>query len=66
MNWTMNYIEELEARIKELEKQNIENAAKLGEAIGALKGILYNDIDQELKNKINALLIMHSDTFSNE
>jgi hypothetical protein len=66
MTWTMNYIEELEARIKELEKQNIENAAKLGEAIGALKGILYNDIDQELKNKINALLIMHSDTFSNE
>lgn len=62
----MNYIQELEARIKELEKQNIENAAKLGEAIGALKGILYNDIDQELKNKINALLIMHSDTFSNE
>jgi hypothetical protein len=66
MTWTMNYIQELEARIKELEKQNIENAAKLGEAIGALKGILYNDIDQELKNKINALLIMHSDTFSNE
>lgn len=66
MNWTMNYIEELEARIKELEKQNIENAAKLGEAIGALKGILYNDIDKELKDKINALLIMHSNTFSNE
>jgi hypothetical protein len=62
----MNYIEELEARIKELEKQNIENAAKLGEAIGALKGILYNDIDKELKDKINALLIMHSNTFSNE
>ena len=64
MTWTMNYIEELESRIKELEKQNIENAAKLGEAIGALKGILYNDIDQELKYKINALLIRHSDTFS--
>jgi len=66
MTWTMNYIEELEARIKALEKQNIENAAKIGEAIGALKGILYNDIDKELKDKINALLIMHSDTFSNE
>ncbi len=61
----MNYIDELEARIKDLEKQNIENAAKLGEAIGALKGILYNDIDKELKDKINALLIMHSDTFFN-
>ena len=60
--WTMNYIEELEARIKELEKRNIENAAKLGECIGALKGILLNDIDQELKDKINALL----NTFSNQ
>jgi hypothetical protein len=64
MTWTMNYIEELESRIKELEKRNIENAAKIGEAIGALKGILYNDIDQDLKDKINALLIRHSDTFS--
>lgn len=62
----MNYIEELEARIKELEKRNIENAAKIGEAIGALKGILHNDVDQELKDKINALLIRHCDTFSNE
>jgi hypothetical protein len=58
----MNYIKELEARIKELEKRNIENSAKLGECIGALKGILLNDIDQELKDKINALL----NTFSNE
>jgi hypothetical protein len=57
--WTMNYIEELEARIKELEKRNIENAAKLGECIGALKGILLNEIEQELKDKINALLITH-------
>lgn len=60
--WTMNYIKELEARIKELEKRNIENSAKLGECIGALKGILLNDIDKELKDKINALL----NTFSNE
>ena len=60
--WTMNYLQELEARIKEIEKRNIENAAKLGECIGALKGILHNDIDQELKDKINALL----NTFSNE
>jgi hypothetical protein len=58
----MNYIKELEARIKELEKRNIENSAKLGECIGALKGILLNDIDQELKDKINSLL----NTFSNE
>jgi hypothetical protein len=62
----MNYIKELEARIKELEKRNIENSAKLGECIGALKGILLNDIDKELKDKINALLIMHNYTFSNE
>ena len=62
----MDTLQELEARIKDLEKRNIENAAKLGEAIGALKGILHNDIDQELKNKINALLITHKDTFSNE
>ena len=62
----MDKLQELEARIKYLEKRNIENAAKLGEAIGALKGILHNDIDQELKNKINALLITHKDTFSNE
>jgi len=62
----METIQELEARIKDLEKRNIENAAKLGEAIGALKGILHNDIDQELKDKINALLITHSNTFSNE
>ncbi len=60
--WTMNYIKELEARIKELEKRNIENSAKLGECIGALKGILLNDIDKELKDKINALL----NTFSNQ
>lgn len=60
--WTMNYIKELEARIKELEKRNIENSAKLGECIGALKGILLNDIDQKLKDKINSLL----NTFSNE
>jgi hypothetical protein len=40
MTWTMNYIEELEARIKEIEKRNIENAAKLGEAIGALRAYL--------------------------
>ncbi len=52
----MNYIEELEARIKELEKRNIENAAKLGECIGALKGILYNEIDEKLKNKIKKIL----------
>jgi hypothetical protein len=58
----MNYIKELEARIKELEKRNIENSAKLGECIGALKGILLNDIDQKLKDKINSLL----NTFSNE
>jgi hypothetical protein len=58
----MNYIKELEARIKELEKRNIENSAKLGECIGALKGILLNDIDKELKDKINALL----NTFSNQ
>jgi hypothetical protein len=56
MTWTMNYIEELEARIKSLEKRNIENAAKLGEAIGALKGILHNDIDQELKEKVQHIL----------
>jgi hypothetical protein len=62
----MDTLQELEARIKDLEKRNIENAAKLGEAIGALKGILHNDIDQELKDKINALLITHSNTFSNE
>ena len=62
----MDTLQELEARIKDLEKRNIENAAKLGEAIGALKGILHNDIDQELKDKINALLITHCDTFSNE
>ena len=62
----MDNLQELEARIKDLEKRNIENAAKLGEAIGALKGILHNDIDQELKDKINALLITHKDTFSNE
>jgi hypothetical protein len=55
----MDKLQELEARIKELEKQNIQNAAKLGEAIGALKGILLNDIDQDLKNLINALLITH-------
>jgi hypothetical protein len=66
MTWNMNYIEELEARIKQIEKRNIENAAKLGECIGALKGILHNDIDQELKDKINALLMTHKDTFSNE
>jgi hypothetical protein len=52
----MNYAKELEARIKELEKQNIENAAKLGEAIGALKGILHNEISEELKEKINEIL----------
>jgi hypothetical protein len=62
----MDKLQELEARIKDLEKRNIENAAKLGEAFGALKGILHNDIDQELKDKINALLIIHKDTFSNE
>ena len=62
----MDKLQELEARIKELEKRNIENAAKLGEAIGALKGILHNDINEELKDKINALLITHKDTFSNE
>jgi hypothetical protein len=62
----MDTLQELEARIKDLEKRNIENAAKLGEAIGALKGILHNDIDQELKDKINALNIMQKDTFSNE
>ena len=62
----MDTLQELEARIKDLEKRNIENAAKLGEAIGALKGILHNDIDQELKDKINALLMTHKDTFANE
>jgi hypothetical protein len=62
----MDTLQELEARIKDLEKRNIENAAKLGEAIGALKGILHNDINQELKDKINALLMTHKDTFSNE
>lgn len=62
----MDKLQELEARIKDLEKRNIENAAKLGECIGALKGILHNDIDQELKDKINALLITHKDTFSNQ
>ncbi len=62
----MDTLEELQARLKKLEKRNIENAAKLGECIGALKGILHNDIDQELKDKINALLITHNDTFSNE
>jgi hypothetical protein len=62
----MDTLQELEARIKDLEKRNIENAAKLGECIGALKGILHNDIDQELKDKINALNIMQKDTFSNE
>lgn len=56
MTWTMNYIDELESRIKELEKRNIENAAKLGEAIGALKGILHNDIDQALKEKVEHIL----------
>jgi hypothetical protein len=55
----MNYIEELEARIKEIEKQNIENAKKLGEAIGALKAIAIISENQELKDKINALLITH-------
>jgi hypothetical protein len=62
----MDNLQKLEARIKDLEKRNIENAAKLGEAIGALKGILLNDINQELKDKINELLIIHKDTFSNE
>jgi len=62
----MDKLQELETRIKDLEKRNIENAAKLGEAIGALKGILHNDIDQELKDKINALILTHSNTFSNE
>jgi hypothetical protein len=62
----MDTLQELEARIKDLEKRNIENAAKLGECIGALKGILHNDINQELKDKINALNIMQKDTFSNE
>jgi hypothetical protein len=52
----MDTLQELEARIKDLEKQNIKNAAKLGECIGALKGILHNDIDQKLKDKINAIL----------
>jgi hypothetical protein len=52
----MNYIDELEARIKALEKRNIENAAKLGEAIGALKGILHNEIDEELKDKVEHIL----------
>lgn len=56
MTWTMNYIDELEARIKALEKRNIENAAKLGEAIGALKGILHNEIDEELKDKVEHIL----------
>ena len=54
--WTMNYIKELEARIKEIEKRNIENAKNLGEAIGALKGILHNDIDEELKVKIEHII----------
>ena len=62
----MDTLQKLEARIKDLEKRNIENAAKLGECIGALKGILLNDINQELKDKINALLMTHKDTFSNE
>lgn len=62
----MDNLQELEERIKDLEKRNIENAAKLGEAIGALKGILHNDINEELKDKINALLMTHKDTFSNE
>lgn len=62
----MDKLQELEARIKDLEKRNIKNAAKLGECIGALKGILHNDIYQELKYKINALIITHKDTFSNE
>lgn len=52
----MDTLQELEARIKDLEKRNIENAAKLGECIGALKGILHNDINEELKEKINAIL----------
>ena len=56
MTWTMNYIDELELRIKECEKRNIENATKLGEAIGALKGILHNDIDQALKKKVEHIL----------
>ena len=56
MTWTMNYIDELEARIKALEKRNIENAAKLGEAIGALKGILHNEISEDLKEKIQHIL----------
>jgi len=67
----MNYKQELEKRIKEaeeqiaaLEKRNIENAKKLGEAIGALKGILHNEISEELKEKINELLITHKDPFS--
>jgi len=64
--WTINYIEELEDRIKQIEKRNIQNAKNLGEAIGALKAIALISEDQELKNKINALHIMHSDTFSNQ
>jgi hypothetical protein len=62
----MESIKELEARIKDLENRNIQNAKNLGEAIGALKGIAIISEDQELKDKINALLIRHSDTFSNE
>jgi len=60
IKWTMNYIEELENRIAEneslileIQKRNIENAKHLGEAIGALKGILHNNIDDELKERIN-------------
>jgi len=62
----METIKELEARIKDLEKKNIQNAKNLGEAIGALKAIAEICEDQDLKDKINALHIMHSDTFSNE
>ena len=58
----MDKLQELEARIKELEKRNIQNGKKLGEAIGALKAIAIISKDQELKDKINALL----NTFSNE
>jgi hypothetical protein len=63
ITWLMNYKQELEKRIKEgeeqiksLEKRNIENAAKLGEAIGALKGILHNEISEELKEKVQHIL----------
>jgi hypothetical protein len=55
----METIKELEARIKDLEKRNIQNAKNLGEAIGALKAIALISEDQELKDKINALLITH-------